>query len=90
MLAKAIPSVPEPDAVPGGFSYEPKWDGFRCIVLRDGDEVELASRGSKPLTRYFPELVDAVPSTCPSAASSTPRSSCAEASPAPSGWTGRA
>jgi ATP-dependent DNA ligase len=60
MLAKAIPSVPEPDAVPGGFSYEPKWDGFRCIVVRDGDEVELASRGSKPLTRYFPELVDAV------------------------------
>jgi ATP-dependent DNA ligase len=60
MLAKAIPSVPEPDAVPGGLSYEPKWDGFRCIVLRDGDEVELASRGSKPLTRYFPELVDAV------------------------------
>jgi ATP-dependent DNA ligase len=60
MLAKAIPSVPEPDAVPGGFSYEPKWDGFRCIVVRDGDEVELASRGSKPLTRYFPELVDAI------------------------------
>ena len=60
MLAKAIASVPEPDSVPGGFSYEPKWDGFRCIVLRDGDEVELASRGSKPLTRYFPELVDAV------------------------------
>lgn len=41
-------------------SYEPKWDGFRCIVLRDGDEVELASRGSKPLTRYFPEVVEAV------------------------------
>ncbi|HEY8652822.1 MAG TPA: ATP-dependent DNA ligase, partial [Dermatophilaceae bacterium] len=37
-----------------------KWDGFRCIVLRDGDDVQLASRGSKPLTRYFPELVDAV------------------------------
>ncbi len=60
MLAKAITGVPAPDSVAGGLSYEPKWDGFRCIVLRDGDEVELASRGSKPLTRYFPEVVDAV------------------------------
>src|SRR5690606_7284202 len=40
--------------------YEPKWDGFRCIVFRDGDEVELSSRGERPLTRYFPELVEAV------------------------------
>jgi len=60
MLAKAVDSVPAHDSVPGGLSFEPKWDGFRCIVLRDGDEVQLASRGSKPLTRYFPELVDAV------------------------------
>ena len=60
MLAKAVTGVPAPDSVAGGLSYEPKWDGFRCIVLRDGDEVELASRGSKPLTRYFPELVQAV------------------------------
>ncbi len=60
MLAKAVPSVPAHDSVAGGLSYEPKWDGFRCIVLRDGDEVQLASRGSKPLTRYFPELVAAV------------------------------
>ena len=60
MLAKAVPSVPAHDSVAGGLSYEPKWDGFRCIVLRDGDEVQLASRGSKPLTRYFPELVEAV------------------------------
>ncbi len=60
MLAKAVSGVPEPDSVTGGLSYEPKWDGFRCMVLRDGDEVELASRGSKPLTRYFPEVVDAV------------------------------
>jgi ATP-dependent DNA ligase len=59
MLAKAVPTVPAPDAVEGGYSYEPKWDGFRCIVLRDGDDVELASRGSKPLTRYFPEMVQA-------------------------------
>lgn len=60
MLAKAVPGVPAPDSVAGGLVYEPKWDGFRCIVLRDGDEVELSSRGSKPLTRYFPELVRAV------------------------------
>jgi len=60
MLAKAVDGVPAHDSVPGGLSYEPKWDGFRCIVLRDGDDVQLASRGSKPLTRYFPELVDAV------------------------------
>jgi ATP-dependent DNA ligase len=60
MLAKAVPSVPAPDSVAGGLVYEPKWDGFRCIVLRDGDEVELASRGEKPLTRYFPEVVAAV------------------------------
>ncbi|WP_407941447.1 ATP-dependent DNA ligase [Metallococcus carri] len=59
MLAKATPSVPAADAVEGGYLYEPKWDGFRCILLKDGDDVEIASRGSKPLTRYFPELVEA-------------------------------
>ncbi|MEP6629249.1 MAG: ATP-dependent DNA ligase [Lapillicoccus sp.] len=57
MLAKAVKGVPKADSVPGGLAYEPKWDGFRCLVVRDGDEVELASRGSKPLTRYFPEVV---------------------------------
>ncbi|REE95253.1 ATP-dependent DNA ligase [Thermomonospora umbrina] len=55
MLAKAVKTMPEGDLL-----YEPKWDGFRCIVFRDGDEVELSSRGERPLTRYFPELVDAV------------------------------
>jgi ATP-dependent DNA ligase len=40
--------------------YEPKWDGFRCVVFRDGDEVELGSRNERPLTRYFPDVVDAV------------------------------
>jgi ATP-dependent DNA ligase len=68
MLAKAVATVPAHGSVAGGLSFEPKWDGFRCIVLRDGDEVELASRGAKPLTRYFPELVDAalehLPSRC--------------------------
>jgi ATP-dependent DNA ligase len=59
MLAKAVDTVPEPDSVPGGLSYEPKWDGFRSIVYFDGDTVEIGSRGSKMLTRYFPELTDA-------------------------------
>ena len=60
MLARAVPAVPRPDAVTGGLLYEPKWDGFRCLVFRDGDEVVLGSRGEKPLTRYFPEVVAAV------------------------------
>lgn len=68
MLAKAVPDVPESDSVPGGLAYEPKWDGFRCLILRDGDELELASRGSKALTRYFPELREpllaALPARC--------------------------
>ncbi|PJJ55200.1 ATP-dependent DNA ligase [Compostimonas suwonensis] len=59
MLAKAVDVVPEPDGVPGGLSYEPKWDGFRAIVYADGETVEISSRGSTMLTRYFPELVDA-------------------------------
>jgi ATP-dependent DNA ligase len=59
MLAKAVPSVPAPDSVPGGLSYEPKWDGFRGLVSWDGAAVEIGSRGAKPLTRYFPELVEA-------------------------------
>jgi ATP-dependent DNA ligase len=59
MLAKAVPDVPDPDSVKGGLRYEPKWDGFRGIVTIDGDDVEIGSRGAKPLTRYFPELVEA-------------------------------
>ncbi|MGZ4497909.1 MAG: ATP-dependent DNA ligase [Nocardioides sp.] len=59
MLAKAVAGIPDP-AKHGGLSFEPKWDGFRCIVFRDGDEVELTSRNTKPLTRYFPELVVAI------------------------------
>mgnify|MGYP001136650454 CR=1 FL=1 len=59
MLAKAVPAVPEPGKVEGGLSYEPKWDGFRALVSWDGTEVEIGSRGAKPLTRYFPELVEA-------------------------------
>ncbi len=56
MLATSAPRVPIKD----GMSFEPKWDGFRCIVFRDGDEVELTSRNTKPLTRYFPEVVEAI------------------------------
>jgi len=54
MLAKPAPTIP-----PGQF-YEPKWDGFRAIVFRDGDEVEIGSRKERPMTRYFPEVVQAV------------------------------
>ncbi|MHB1986971.1 MAG: ATP-dependent DNA ligase [Acidimicrobiales bacterium] len=53
MLAKASRTLP----VGEDLYYEPKWDGFRCIVFRDGAEVELGSRNERPLTRYFPELV---------------------------------
>jgi hypothetical protein len=49
----------------GSYLYEPKWDGFRCVVFRDGDEVELGSRNEKPLTRYFPEVVEAVRAQLP-------------------------
>ncbi|MGL5825659.1 MAG: ATP-dependent DNA ligase, partial [Nocardioides sp.] len=48
-----------------GLSFEPKWDGFRCLVFRDGDEVQLASRNTKPLTRYFPEVVAAIRAQLP-------------------------
>ena len=53
MLAKAQAKVP-PDA--GVWSYEPKWDGFRALVFRDGDKVVMQSRNGKELGRYFPEL----------------------------------
>ena len=65
MLAKPVSGVPEPDSVLGGLVYEPKWDGFRCIVFRDGDDVVLGSRNERPLTRYFPELVTAVRDSLP-------------------------
>jgi ATP-dependent DNA ligase len=60
MLAKAVTWEFVEDLLAKNLvQLEPKWDGFRCIVLRDGNQVELASRGSKPLTRYFPEVVAA-------------------------------
>ncbi len=53
MLAKPVAKLPE-----GDMSYEPKWDGFRCIVFRDGDEVVMGSRNERPLNRYFPEMLE--------------------------------
>ncbi|HTO01275.1 MAG TPA: ATP-dependent DNA ligase [Microthrixaceae bacterium] len=60
MLSKASRELPAE-----GMLYEPKWDGFRCIVFRDGDEVELGSRNERPLTRYFPELIDPIKKQLP-------------------------
>ena len=54
MLAKPVDGIPS-----GDYVFEPKWDGFRTIVFRDGDEVEFGSRNERPMTRYFPELVSA-------------------------------
>jgi ATP-dependent DNA ligase len=61
MLAKAAKDLPPS----GTFLYEPKWDGFRCIIFKSGDEVELGSRNERPLTRYFPEVVAAARETLP-------------------------
>jgi ATP-dependent DNA ligase len=61
MLAKAAPTIP----VGEGWRYEPKWDGFRSIIFRHGDDVELGSRNAKPLTRYFPEVVEYVQAAFP-------------------------
>ena len=60
MLAKAVPTIPE-----GPYWYEPKWDGFRAIVFRDGDDIVIGSRNERPLTRYFPELVMAFAANLP-------------------------
>ena len=70
MLAKSVKAPPnghwpDPAKFEGGLSYEPKWDGFRCIVFKDGDEVELTSRNTRPLTRYFPEMVEAIRAQLP-------------------------
>ncbi|MGZ4660558.1 MAG: ATP-dependent DNA ligase, partial [Arthrobacter sp.] len=64
MLAKAVSGI---DGIPGsgGLSYEPKWDGFRSIIFRDGDDLEIGSRNEKPMTRYFPELVAALKENLP-------------------------
>ena len=59
MLAKSVASIPS------GASYEPKWDGFRSVCFRDFDQVELGSRNERPMTRYFPELVEAAKAELP-------------------------
>jgi ATP-dependent DNA ligase len=56
MEAKLVDSLPEGE----GWQYEPKWDGFRCLVFRDGPNVALMSKSGKPLGRYFPEVVDTI------------------------------
>lgn len=65
MLAKAAKQLPDPAKYEGGVLFEPKWDGFRCIVFRDGEDVELGSRNERPLTRYFPEIVEAARESLP-------------------------
>ena len=64
MLAKAADAIPSDE----GWLFEPKWDGFRALVFRDGDDIYIQSRDLKPLDRYFPELADplraALPDRC--------------------------
>src|SRR5690349_2606318 len=54
MLAKRVDALPDG----AGWIFEPKWDGFRALIFRDGDEILLQSRDEKPLNRYFPELLE--------------------------------
>jgi ATP-dependent DNA ligase len=61
VMPPVAPMLAKPAAtIPAGQLYEPKWDGFRSIIFRDGDEVEIGSRNERPMTRYFPEVVAAV------------------------------
>jgi ATP-dependent DNA ligase len=60
MLAKSVKDIPS-----GALSFEPKWDGFRSVVFRDGDEVEIGSRNERPMTRYFPEVAAALLASLP-------------------------
>src|SRR6266516_4441371 len=61
MLAKRVGELP----VEGDWVFEPKWDGFRALVFRDGDEILIQSRDEKPLDRYFPELLEPLRSALP-------------------------
>lgn len=62
MLAKPVSEIPVSQM------YEPKWDGFRSIIFRDGDDVEIGSRNERPMTRYFPEVVEAIKANFPTRA----------------------
>ena len=61
MLAKRVSELP----ADGDWVFEPKWDGFRALVFRDGDEILIQSRDEKPLNRYFPELLEPLRSALP-------------------------
>src|SRR5215475_12878651 len=61
MLAKRVSELP----TAGSWVFEPKWDGFRALVFRDGDEILIQSRDEKPLNRYFPELIEPLKSQMP-------------------------
>src|SRR5215813_15043718 len=61
MLSSAADALPEGE----GWQFEPKWDGFRTLVFRDGDEILIQSRDEKPLNRYFPELPGPLRSALP-------------------------
>src|SRR6195256_1115821 len=61
MLAKRVEALPPGD----GWIFEPKWDGFRTLIFRDGDEAFIQSRDEKPLNRYFPELIDPIKAQLP-------------------------
>src|SRR6266852_4977742 len=61
MLSKRVDELPVGDE----WIFEPKWDGFRTLIFRDGDEILIQSRDGKPLNRYFPELVEALRSQLP-------------------------
>ncbi|WP_240793178.1 ATP-dependent DNA ligase [Arthrobacter crystallopoietes] len=58
-LARAVEKMPRPDALPGGLLFEPKWDGYRAVLVRDRDGTSLWSRQGKNLSRYFPDLIAA-------------------------------
>src|ERR1700735_4302575 len=61
MLAKRVGALPDGE----NWIFEPKWDGFRTLIFRDGDEILIQSRDEKPLNRYFPELLDPLRSGLP-------------------------
>src|SRR5690242_11455595 len=61
MLARPVSTIPRAE----GMRYEPKWDGFRCLVFRDGAEIVLGSRNTRPLNRYFPDLLAAAAANLP-------------------------
>src|SRR5438874_8212796 len=61
MLAKRVDELPPGDT----WIFEPKWDGFRALIFRDGDEINIQSRDEKPLNRYFPELIEPLQSQLP-------------------------